>query len=612
MKKCKYVLLYLVLMVILVACTGAQPATEAPEAVATEPTATTASEGDTPEAPTPEASSSNNGSKDRGAGDTLVILYDQAPSVAVPYIGSSTQDFDAGALVLEPLAAINENGVPAPRLAQTVPTIENGGISEDLMSITWTLKEDLLWSDGTPVTSEDVVFTYEYCTNPETGCILFAAFADIASVEAIDALTAKITFLEPSTYPYKAFAASAVPVIQKAQFESCVGAAAIQCAEENQHPIGTGPYKVKEFRANDVVVFEINEFYREPDKPYFKEVNLKGGGDTASAARAVLETGEADYASNLQIEPEILTQMAKGDEGILITAFGSSVEMLMLNQTNPDPELGEQRSEWAADNPNPHPFLQDPAVWQAMSMAIDRTVIATELYGQAGKPICNVLSGPPAYVSANNDACLQQDIEGAKALLDKAGWVPGPDGIRAKDGVELRLLFLSPTNPVRQKTQALINQWWSEIGIEAELKNVDPGAFYSSDPSSPDIRGKFYGDVLLMTMSSPTVDPQIYMSLWICGQIPTRENNWARFNLPRYCNPDYDTMVGELSQMSIGNPDRTDLVKKMNDILVAEGALLPIVHRGVISAQSSDLVGIRMNPWDSELWNIADWIRVSQ
>ena len=99
------------------------------------------------------------------------------------------------------------------------------------------------------------------------------------------------------------------PIIQKAQFEDCQGIKAQECTEQNFGPIGTGPYKVKEFRPNDTVVFEINENYRDPDKPYFSEVVIKGGGDAAAAARAVLETGEADYAWNTQVEPQILDQM---------------------------------------------------------------------------------------------------------------------------------------------------------------------------------------------------------------------------------------------------------------------------------------------------------------
>jgi peptide/nickel transport system substrate-binding protein len=96
-------------------------------------------------------------------------------------------------------------------------------------------------------------------------------------------------------------------ILQKAQFEACKGEAAQACSEQNTAPIGTGPYKVKEFRVNDTVVYEINENYRYRDKPHFAEVIFKGGGDASgSAARAVLETGEADYAWNLQVEPAVL------------------------------------------------------------------------------------------------------------------------------------------------------------------------------------------------------------------------------------------------------------------------------------------------------------------
>ncbi len=231
-------------------------------------------------------------------------------SILNPYLSGGTKDIEGASVVLEPLAHYDENGVLVPFLAEDIPTVENGGVSEDLTSITWKLKEGVLWSDGTPLTSEDVVFTAEYCMNEEMGCNAATGYADIESVEALDDLTVKVTFTKPKPLPYGPFVGSQNgPIIQKAQFEDCQGIKAQECSEQNFDPIGTGPYKVKEFRPNDTVVFEINENYRDPDKPYFSEVVIKGGGDAAAAARAVLETGEADYAWNTQVEPQILDQM---------------------------------------------------------------------------------------------------------------------------------------------------------------------------------------------------------------------------------------------------------------------------------------------------------------
>ena len=208
----------------------------------------------------------------------------------------------------------------------------------------------------------------------------------------------------------------------------------------------------------------------------------------------MLETGEADYGWNLQVEPAVLSDMEAKGNGSVVSGFAGLVERILINFTNPDPNLGDKRSEWTKDDPNPHPFLSDLAVRQALSMAIDRSIIAEQLYGAGGKPTCNILSGPPAVVSPNNDACLTQDIEGAKKLLDDAGWVDSNgDGIReTKDGRRLKILYQTSTNSVRQKTQALVQQWWQEIGVDTELKNVDAAVFFGGDPASPDT----YGQVL--------------------------------------------------------------------------------------------------------------------
>jgi peptide/nickel transport system substrate-binding protein len=245
----------------------------------------------------------------RGSSGAVTILYWQAASTMNPYLSGGTKDIEAGSLVLEPLVRYDETGTMVPWLVDEIPTVENGGVSEDLTTITWKLKEGILWSDGTPLTAEDVVFTGEYCINPDMGCNALSNFTDVASIEALDELTIKITFSVAKPFPYGPFVGATSPIIQKAQFENCQGAQAQECTDENFGPIGTGPFVVTDFRANDVVTYAANENYRDPNKPFFAEAVFKGGGDAASAARAVLETGEADYAWNLQVEPEILRAM---------------------------------------------------------------------------------------------------------------------------------------------------------------------------------------------------------------------------------------------------------------------------------------------------------------
>jgi len=543
--------------------------------------------------------------------DTLDLLYWQAVSTMNPYLSGGTKDLHAASMVVEPLARYDENGGIVPWLVDEIPTVENGGVSEDLTSITWTLKEGLVWSDGTPVTAADVVFSWQYCTDEATGCSQITNFTDVTNVEAVDDQTVTVTFGVPKPYPYGPFVGQTSAIIQQAQFANCIGAAAQECTEQNFAPVGTGPYMVEEFRANDVVTLVANPNYREEGKPFYPRVVMKGGGDAESAARAVLETGEADYAWNLQVAPEILGAMEAAGNGVVLVAFSTGVERIHVNQTNPDPALGDDRSVWKEDGSNAHPFLTIPAVYQAMSMAIDRNIIAEQLYGPSARATCNLLAAPAIYASTANDACLTQDIAGANALLDEAGIVDTDgDGIREANGVPLRVLYQTSTNAVRQGEQALIKQWWSEIGIEAELRNIDAGVFFGGDVASPDTYGKFYADLEMFTNTFDGTDPEAYMAQWACSEISGPDNNWLSNNISRWCNPDYDALVAQMAQTA-SLDDRAALAMQMNDMIVQNGAAIPMVHRASVSAVNNGVTGVIMNAWDSEEWNIADWMPAS-
>ena len=540
----------------------------------------------------------------RGDSGHANIIYWQAASILNPYLSGGTKDIDAASMILEPLAHYDENGNMVPTLAEEIPTVANGGVSADLTSITWKLKDGLKWSDGSAVTAADVVFTGEYCLNEEVGCQQLAKFGDVTEIAALDDLTVKITFGKPKPFPYGPFVGATTPILQASQFANCTGAAAPTCTEQNFGPIGTGPFVVTEFKANDTISLVANENYRDSNKPSFASVTFKGGGDAAAAARSVLETGEFDYAWNLQIAPEILAQMESKGMGTVLSGFGPLVERLMINLTDPDPKWGEERSTVK----HPHPFMTDKAVRQALSMAIDRPLLVEVGYGKAGKVTCNVLPSPAIYNSTANDGCEVQDIAGANALLDEAGWVRGSDGIRAKDGVRLSILYQTSTNAVRQDFQALIKQWWGEIGVETELKNIDAAVFFGGDQSSPDTFQKFFADIEMYANNFDGTDPEAYMGNWQCDQIPAPENAWLGSNMPRYCNPDYDKLVAEMAGTADIN-ERARLAKAMNDMLMQNYIIVPLVHRGNVAAAANSLEGVKLNVWDSDLWNIADWSR---
>lgn len=541
---------------------------------------------------------------ERGSDGHLNIIYWQAPSTMNNYLSGGTKEMDAASMVLEPLARYDETGAIVPWLVDVVPTVANGGVSADLKTITWKLTEGIKWSDGTALTSADVKFSWEYCTDPDGGCANSNYYEDVVSVETPDALTAVVTFGVPKPFPYGPFVGGNTNIIQAAQFADCVGAKAQECTEANFNPIGTGPFMVDEFRPNDVITFKANPNYRDPNKPSFATVTFKGGGDATAAGRAVLETGEFDYAWNLQLAPDVLANMEAAGKGKVISGYGTSVERIMVNMTDVRPEAGDARGTAAA----PHPFLTDIKVRKALSMAIDRALLTEIGYGATGQPTCNVLPAPAIYASTANDACLTQDIAAANALLDEAGYARGSDGIRAKDGVKLSVLYQTSTNAVRQDYQALIKQWWNEIGVEVELRNISASVFFGSDPGSNDTFQKFFADIEMYTNNYSGTDPESYMAGWKCDQAPTPDNQWQGNNMPRFCSEAYDALVAEMAVT--GDIDkRIELAKAMNDALMQDYVMLPITHRSDVSARSTTLEGVRMNVWDTETWNVADWTR---
>ena len=543
---------------------------------------------------------------ERGADGHVNIIYWQAPSILNPYLSGGTKDVESSSIIIEPLARHDNTGALVPYLAAEIPTVDNGGVSADLTSITWKLKPGCLWSDGPAGTAADAVATWQYCTHPEGGCAQSAKFEGVSNVEAVDDLTIKISFAEAKPNPYLPLVGAQSPIIQKAQFENCLGTKATECTEQNFNPIGTGAFRVTEFKTNDVIQMEANPNYRDAAKPRFATLTFKGGGDAEGAGRAVLETGEMDYAWNLQLPPAVIDQMVGAGKGTALSAFGTLVERIEVNMTNPSPTLPEGERSTAK---HPHPFLSDPAVRKALSMAIDRELLVEVGYGRAGRPTCDLVPGPELY-AAKNDSCMKQDLEGAAKLLDDAGWVKGADGVRAKDGVRLSILYQTSTNAVRQDFQALIKQWWDELGIETELKNVSASVFFGGDPGSPDTFQKFYADVEMYANNFDGTDPEAYLAAYTCDKAPRPETQWQGENINRFCDPAYNALVAELGRTA-EPAKRGEIAIKLNNMLTVDSnTIIPLVDRGRVSAHSNTLGGVILNTWDSEMWNIADWHRV--
>ena len=540
----------------------------------------------------------------RGAGGELKILYWQAPTVLNPHQAAGTKDSDASRLVIEPLASWGPDGRPvANGLAADIPTVANGGVSADFTSVTWKLRAGLKWSDGSAVTADDVAFTFSYVADPTSTATTADNTLGVKSVVAAGPTTVVVTYAQPNPNFYQWGVGTGNGILQQAQFGASRGAKA-KDAPGNLKPIGTGPYQVVEFRPGDVVRYALNENFRDPAKPYFKTVTLKGGGDATTSARAVFQTGDVDYAWNLQIQSDLLGPMiASSTKAKMLTAYSSSTERIVINFADPDPRLGDLRS----DPSTKHPFFSDPVVRKALAMATDRRVVARQLYGDGvyGKPGCNIVTGVPAYEStATASFCDTFDVAAAAKLLDDGGWKLGPDGVRAKNGVRLSGIFQTTVNDVRQKTQEILKATWAKAGFRFELKAVPASTFFTS--SSPDGASHFWADLEMFTnLSAP--DPTSYLAAYTSGQATSKANNWNSPNYARYQSPQYDAVIDQLRRET-DPAKRASLIKQANDILILDIVVIPIVWRSQItSGVSTALKGFVASGWDSEMWDIADW-----
>ncbi|MFL5762223.1 MAG: peptide ABC transporter substrate-binding protein [Thermomicrobiales bacterium] len=543
----------------------------------------------------------------RGAGGELKILQWQAPTHASLHTSQGTKDTLAASLVTEPLMSYAQDATLLPTLVKEVPSVENGLLAEDLSSVTYNLIEGVTWSDGEPFTADDVVFTWQWIMKPENAATDQTTYEPIDKCEAVDAKTVKITFKQPSLGWYNAFTGSYYgAVYPKHILES--GKDAINDFRHN--PTGTGPYVVETFKENDQVIYTVNEKYREPNKPFFAKINLKGGGDAASAAQAVLQTGDWDLAWNLQVEPQILNQLATGGKGKLYVVPGTSVERVLINFSDPNKEVNGQRAEVNT----PHPSLTDKAVRQALALAGDRDTMSKQFYGAGEPPAKNILTGIPDLESPNTS--WEYNLDKAKQMLDDAGWTMDGD-VRKKNGVELKYSYSTSINAVRQKNQALNKNTWEQIGFKISLKQVDAGIFFDSAAGNDQNASHFFNDLEMYTNNAGTPYPVSYMSSWYGGKnlanIAQKGNDWSGINESRWHNDDYDAMFDSLGT-------ETDLEKaaqtfiKMNDLLINEVVIIPLVQR---SAEKLAILNtlrdtnLACSSWEAAYWNIANWNRTS-
>jgi peptide/nickel transport system substrate-binding protein len=394
------------------------------------------------------------------------MLAWEGPTLLNPHFAQGAKDYFGSRIFYEPLAQWDEEGNLQAVLAAEIPSRENGGLAADGRSVVWKLKRGVTWHDGQPFTADDVVFNWQFAIDPAAATVTIGSYRNL-KIEKIDSHSVRVVFSTPS--PFWPGQYSQVMLVPRHLFVPFSGAKARE-ATNNNRPVGTGAYSFVDFKPGDLLNASLNPNYHEANRPHFDTLELKGGGDATSAARAVLQTGEYDYANSLVVDDDVLKRMEAGGKGRVEFLRGSATTAIYLNCTDPGTEVDGERSSPATR----HPLFSDPSVRRALGLLVDRQSIQTYIYGRQGIATGNFVNNPSRYRSAS--AAGEYSVDKAKVLLDAAGWKPGPDGVREKGGRKLTLLFQAATG-VSQKLQAVFKQAAQRAGIQMELKAVVPSVF---------------------------------------------------------------------------------------------------------------------------------------
>ncbi len=535
----------------------------------------------------------------RGGGGPLKVLWWQGATLLNPHFATGTKDQDGSRIFYEPLASWDPDGNLAPTLATEIPTVQNGGVAKDGKSVTWHLKKGVVWHDGKPFTADDCVFTWEYCADPATASVSIGTYKDV-KVEKVDSHTVKVVFAKPTPFWADAFVGVRGMIIPKHLFGAFKGDKSRE-APTNLKPVGTGPYRFVDFKPGDIVRGELNPTYHMPNRPYFDTIEMKGGGDAVSAARAVIQTAEFDYAWNMQVEDDILKRLEQGGKGRADIVAGGNIEHIQCNFTDPNKDVDGERSSVKTM----HPSLTDPAVRQALNLLVDRASVQEQIYGRTGLATANFLNAPSKFVSKATK--WELNVDKANQILEAAGWKKGADGIRAKDGKKLKFLYQTSINQPRQKTQAIVKQAAAKAGIEMELKSVTASVFFSSDVANPDTYSHFYTDIQMYTTTMTQPDPELFMNQFTSWEIASKDNKWQGRNITRWKSEEYDKLYRQ-AESELDPVKRAAMFVKMNEMVIQHVVVIPVVFRPRVTAVSNAL-RMEQSGWDSDFWNLQNWYK---
>ena len=537
----------------------------------------------------------------RGGGGALKLLLWQGPTLLNPHFATGVKDEEGSRVFYEPLARWDAEANLVPVLAAEIPSRANGGLSADGKTVTWKLKKGVTWHDGQPFTADDVVFNHQYATDPAAAAVTIGQYEGL-KIEKVDALTIRVVFDKPQ--PFWPGGYSLVRLIPKHIFAT-YGGAKSRDAPANLKPVGTGPYKFVEFKPGDLLRGALYAGYHGPNRPHFDSIEIKGGGDAVSAARAVLQTGEYDFAWNLLVEDEILKRLEGaangGGKGRVEFSPGGGTEGLHLHFSDPNSEVDGER----ANAKTRHPLFSDPVLRKAMGLLIDRKGVQDFIFGRGGVATANWINNPVRYRSPNMK--FEFNVDKANALLDAAGYKRGADGVREKNGRKLKFLFQTSINAPRQKVQQIVKQAAQKAGIEIELKQVTASVFFSSDVANPDTYGKFYADMQMYQVYQGRPDPQRHLQRFVSWEVSCKANKWLGINLTRWQNEEFDTTF-KAAEVELDATKRAALLIKLNDLLCSDGYVIPLLFRPSVAGLAKNLVA-PLSGWDNDMAALHEWYR---
>ena len=522
-------------------------------------------------------------------GGTLTVAVWQEPEHLNWELGTQTVMDDINFLLIARLAKPNEKGEFVPILATEIPTAQNGGISAEGKTITYKLKKDVKWHDGAPFTCEDIQFTLKTIMTPNNGALNTGQFKDIDVVECPDPNTAVVKF--------KNFRADWI------RFFSGIGYIFPKNAGKpedlktwayNRKPIGTGPFKVDEFVTGDHITLSRNENYYNPGKPYLDKVIIRIV-PSSEVAKQLMKNGEADIMWN-NTEADV-PEIEKMTNVKLSSAPQAGGERLILNLVKPgDP----------SDNKTPHPILGDVKVRQAIAYGIDKKTIIEKLLNGKALP-----GSSEVNVDPYNCADIKPypfDQAKAKQLLDEAGWKPGADGIRVKDGQRLRIKYQTTTgNKLREDSQVLIVENMKAIGVEFYIENQPSSLLIGSwAANSPRKKGNY--DIIMYTTNA-SIDPHSQMSNYFHSKNIPSPDNQGGVNYSRWNDPETDKFIDQAGSIPDW-PKRKELYCQAAARIVDGASHIYLYQRFNLHTFNNRVQGWIASSWMGPLWNAEDfWVK---